>query len=452
MPGRFKNSGIYYISEWGGNDANAGTDPLLPRATLTALPGVSGTVVIGAGVYKGSVGGGLVRTLQGDGGMVILDGLGGNISVSNTSIFRNLWLRNFASVSHGAAAPGSYDNIYENIVITAAPGNSPFFYRSIFLPHATPTTSPAFQGYWNCIILNGINSTSSLNHRIVASYVAKNITVPFTPGHTFPASTFDNNCFNGKISISGIVYELKQLFDGSARPDADPGILDLVTVFPAVYTRGNFACVDPEFLDLFSKVVKPTSPLLKRSSDGYFIGAVRPGKFIPITDPSFQVTFTRMNTGNPDSAVVSAGQNDGTVRMTGKISESLVSSRYLGVRSILQFWKGAAGGTSENNNVPDAVKLLGLLPAEIDRPRRLTYLMRTSLDPNANQSSPDSIWDNDGATSGQYLLFEINTAPAHIGSPSGTRGNGDPRATGGVESPFNFRSVDIIFLLDNARV
>ncbi|MFN3758428.1 MAG: hypothetical protein ACK4SF_04355 [Algoriphagus aquaeductus] len=448
MPGRFKLSGNWYVSEWGGNNANAGTDPLLPKATIANVPNSNGVVVIGAGVYKENAFGSAIKTMQGD-GLVIIDGLGGSLGLANTSVWKNIWIKNASNLGHLLNASANTDNIYENVAAVTAQNNFFAASRSIFLPSTVKLTN-GFITTISCIILEQFNMSQTSNVW-TGCFIAKNITWVVSATETFAAGNFDNACINGKISRNGILYESKKLWDGSARPDADPGILDIIDVFPNFYARGNFACVDPEFLDLFSKIVKPTSPLLKRSHGGYFVGAVRPGKFVPITDPAFQVTFTRMNTSNPDSAVVSAGQNDGTVRMTGRISESLVSSRFLGVRSILQFWKGAAGGTGENNNVPDAVKLLGLLPAEIDRPRRLTYLMRTSLDPNANQSSPDSIWDNNGATAGQYLLFEINTAPAHVGSPSGTLGNGDPRATGGAESPFNFRSVDIIFLLDNDR-
>lgn len=450
MPGRFKVSGTDYVSEWGGSAANDGTNPLTPYASPADINVALANriVVLGTGVYRG-IFPNVFRTYRGD-GRAVVDFLGGGSTSTLAIQMENCIIRNGLPLRHLNPASGWIRNIYENCEFS---GGTNTLLNSILKPKLSGTPVNVGTHFYSTssIILASVTG-ASLGNVILGSFISKDCIIPWGAAQALGAGQFANNCFNGILSRNGINYELKQLFDGSPRPDANPAIADLSTIFAGVYTSGNFACVDPEFLDLESRIVKPTSPLLRRSQSGEFVGSVKPGKFVPITDPSFQVTFTRMNTSNPEAAIVSAGQNDGTVRMTGRISESLVSSRFFGVRSIMEYRKSAAAGSVENNNVPDAVKLLGLLPAEIDKPRRLTYLMRTSLDPNANQSSPDAIWDNNGATAGEYLLFEANTAPAHIGGPSGTRGNGDPRATGGTETPFNFRSVDIIFLLDNARV
>lgn len=450
---RFKISGNWYVSEWGGNDANAGTDPTLPKASISSVPNTNGVVVVGTGVYKGNTFGTATKTIIGD-GKVIIDALNGALGLGNTSGWKNVWIKNATSIGHGSAVEGSSNNIYENVIGFNSPSNRAGIYRSIILEHSTPLTSPGSFTFVNCLIFNNVSVLAVTGDvALVGCFVSKNVIIPVANASVFGANVFDNSCVNGKISRNGILYELKQNWDGTTRADADPAVLDIITVFPAVYTRGNFACVDPEFLDIYSKSVLPSSPLLKRAQGSVYVGAVVPAKIIRLDEPTFQFTFTNINTTNPLAVSTSAGQPFGQIRITGKLSDTPVSFSIFSLRTILAFWKGAAGGTSENNNVPDAVRLLGLPSGSIDKPRRLTYLMRTSLSPTANQSSPDSVWENDGAgVAGTYLLMEDGTVPQHAPFGGITYGNGDPRAIGAPLSSFNFCSVDIIVVLDQERV
>lgn len=449
---RFKVSGNYYVSQWGGNDANAGTDPDLPKASIASSPNVVGVHVIGSGVYKGNTLTTVSKAFIGD-GRVIIDGLGGNLSGSNNGCsWKNIWLRNCSNISQTNIPESTTDCIFEQILGNASPGNAPSVSRCVFLPSANPWTSPGGFSLFNCLIFNQINVVVTTNAGINGSFIAKNVITTWTATYVPGTAAFDNNCVNGIISRNGINYELKQLSDGSARPDADGSILDIVTVFPAVYTRGNFACVDPEFIDIYSKTVLPTSPLLKRTSGGYFIGAVRPAQIVRLDDAGFQFTYTNINLTNPLAVGTNIGQPYGRVRITGKLSDTPTSFGKFSLRTVLAFNKNDAGGSVGNNNVPDAVRLLGLLPGNIDKPRRLTYLMRTSLSTTASQASPDSVWDNDGALVGDYLLHEDNTVPQHAPFGGNIYGNGDPRGIGATLSNFNFCSVDIIVILDQERV
>lgn len=451
---RFKVSGNLYVSQWGGSDANAGTDPTLPKASIAGTSAVAGaTLVIGAGVYKENTFGSATRVVIGD-GKVIINGLSAGIGLGTGSSWKNIWFKNVTALGHGNAVDGNNNNIYENVIGFNSPGANPGIYRSIVLENATPLTSPGNFTLINCLIFNSLTvQVATGTTTLQACYVSKNAIIPVSNTSTFPVNSFDNNCINGKVSRNGIVYELKLNWDGSARADADPGVLDLIDVFPAVYTRGNFACVDPQFLDVYSKTVLPTSVLLKRAQNGFYIGAVVPAKIIRLDEPTFQFTYTNINTTNPLAVSTSAGQPFGQVRMTGKVSDTPVSFSVFSLRTILAFWKGAAGGTAENNNVPDAVRLLGLPAGSIDKPRRLTYQMRTSLSTTANQASADSVWDNDGAgIAGVYLIHEDGTVPQHAPSGGVTYGNGDPRAIGAPLSSFNFCSIDIIVTLDQERV
>lgn len=443
MPGRFKKEGTFYVSEWGGDSLNDGSAET-PFAHPSDVTTSNVWTVLGTGVYKNQAS--TSRRWQGDGNVKLI---ASPALTLHTNQFKNIHLI-------GASSTQQISTYYTECIIedftSIGYGSSCLMHRCVIKGSFQINGSPS-NNVWNqihnCIILCDLGG--STNYQFQGNYLAKgcNFTI---------AAVTDSygNCINGTLTnrATGLVYEFKTYYDGVPRPDANPAYGDVLDIWPNITsTFQNFACREEEvkFLDVNNKLVEPDSMLLSNAYMGHFIGAVKPAKFIPITDSNFQVTFTRMDTTNPDSVVVSSGELDGTVRMTGKISNSLVSSSLLVLRSILQFWKGATAGTSENNNVPDAVKTLGLLASEIDKPRRLTYLMRTSQDANANQASPVAIWDNDSAPEGEYLLFEANTIPAHIGSVYGTLGNGDPRATGGTESSFNFRSVDIIFMLDNDR-
>jgi hypothetical protein len=457
MPARFKKSGTYYVSQWGGSSLNAGTaEAPFAHPNDLATATVS-SIVLGTGVYKGGISAlaSGQRILIGDGD-VIVDLQGGNLITPPYSglYTENIHFRNVNALGSTVNVAIYRNNIYENV--SSFYGNYSMEHRNcVFFPNLNPInlTGPGFGAlFYNCMLMCSM-SPSSLG-ALIGNYIPRGVVLSFNSLTNWNNSTLvRNNCINGQISILGTIYESKLNADGTPRSDANPAYLDLATLNPNFYTTaGNYSCEDDdvEILDLKNRCVSPSSHLLKKY-DGGFVGGVRPAKFISLSDPQFQVTYTRIDTTNPTSVVVQEGEFDGTVRMTGKISNSLVSSTFFAIRSIMQYWNGVNAPNVENNNVPDAVKTLNLLASEIDKPRRLTYLMRTSQDATANQASSSAIWDNDGGTPGEYLLFEANTVPAHIGGVFGTLGNGDPRVTGGLETPFNFRAVDIIFMLDNNR-
>jgi hypothetical protein len=451
--GRFKIVGDYYLSSWGGDNANAGTNPDLPLFNLAAAAlgaGSVGTVttqkniVLGTGYYIGNFVANSInyRSFFGD-GRAVVDFANSNVTQGISFILKNLVLKNCPLIS-----PGNGVRIESCFLDNMASigGNPGTLLNNVFKSSCTFNSGHVIQ---NCIILGNFGGGSLVTFR--GNFVKKGVIVTVSAA-TALTTTFTNNCFNGLISRNGILYELKKLRDGSARPDADPGILDIATISPNVYTTYvNFAG-DPKFLDLESKIVEPDSDLLKTTYESLYVGAVKPGKIVRLDDPNFEFTYARINTSNPLSVLVASGQPDGEIRITGKISDSLVSSRYLGLRTIFEYLKSALGGSGQNRDVPDGVKFLGLLPAQINRPRRLTYFMRTSLDPGANQASPGAIWDNDGVNPGEYLLFEVNTEPRQVSLGGAFYGNGDPRGDGQIGSAFNFRSVDIKIVLDNSRV
>lgn len=441
MPGRFKITGNNYVSEWGGNSLNPGT-PESPYASIVDAPNTANLItVIGTGIYKHAwpaVTSG--RQFLGD-GKVEIDALGSNVSCAGQ--FKNLKIKNGASLTIASSSVLIEDCIIENFSIGIA-NWSPVLKRNIFKNVPITTMSGQIR---NSILLDSFGGTPAW--MFYGCYIPKGTIVTVSNAFNFASPT--NNMINGLVSRAGILYECKLLADGSPRPDADPAYADFATLAPNFYTTQRNFAGDPKFLDLESKIVEPDSDLLKTTFDSLFVGAVRPGQLIRLDNPNFQFTYTRINTSNPLAVQVAAGQTDGEIRITGKISDTLVNSRYIGLRSIFEYFKGATGGTGENHDVPDAVKQLGLLASEIDKPRRLTYWMRTSLDPNANQASPASIWDNDGSGAGTWLLMEVNTEPRHVSGVGTIYGNGDPRGGGQVGSTFNFRSIDIRVVLDNDR-
>lgn len=441
MPGRFKITGNNYVSEWGGNSLNPGT-PESPYASIVDAPNTANLItVIGTGIYKHSwpaVTTG--RQFLGD-GRVEIDALGSNVSCGGQ--FKNLKIKNGASLTIASSSVLIEDCIIENFSIGIA-NWSPVLKRNIFKNVPITTMSGQIR---NSILLDSFGGTPSW--MFYGCYIPKGTIVTVSNAFNFASPT--NNMINGLVSRAGILYECKLLADGSPRPDADPAYADFATLAPNFYTTQRNFAGEAKFLDFESKIVDPTSDLLKSSFDSYYIGAVKPGRLITLDNENFEFSYTRIDTTNPLSVRVAAGQLDGEIRITGKISDNLISSSLFVLRTVFEYWKGAVAGSPENNNVPDAVKQLGLLASQIDKPRRLTFWMRTSQDPTANQLSSESIWDNDMGQDGQWYLMEANTPPALIGSGASAYGNGDPRGVGGTESPLNFRSIDIRVVLDNDR-
>lgn len=444
---QFRLTGGLYVSEWDGNDANAGNDPTLPKATISATPSSTATIIIvGAGYYFGLLGGS--KNIKAD-GKVIIDAGGGTLQeslVADGVHFKN-----------STSCPGTFFNniltncIFENV---ASVNTRCTFTKCIFLTTST-WTGTNVPIYNNCIFLaNRIQSASGTTAGNWANcYLAKAATAVFTP-----SINIVNNCLNGKIRIAGIDYESKLLIDGSPRPDADGLIPDVISVFPAFYTQGNFSSLDSEvkFIDIVSRTVEPDSILLQKSNANGYIGGVKPGKKIDLDESGFTITKTGIDDSNPNFWKIATGQPFAKIRITGKVSDSLISAQVLDIRIPFNFDGDAAGGTALNNNVPDAWNARTTPDTKGTTPNRLTFEVRSSKLTNpVRDVSAD--WDNDNTNSpsiaGQYYLMEYGQTMLHHIISGVAYGNADANAiNAAVKIPFNYRSLDIIITITNTRV
>jgi hypothetical protein len=51
----FKIIGNLYVSEWNGNNANAGNDPTAPKKTISGVPNTGDNVILGSGFYDATL-------------------------------------------------------------------------------------------------------------------------------------------------------------------------------------------------------------------------------------------------------------------------------------------------------------------------------------------------------------------------------------------------------------
>jgi hypothetical protein len=441
---QFRKTGQLYCSEWNGDDLNAGTLPTLPKKNITAFPDSSANkIIVGSGQYLGVWTTG--RNVEAD-GKVIVDLNGGNQSGNTVAV--GVHFRNGSQIFNIFFNNIATDCIFENIAIILSRVT---YTRCIFLSshNNTGTTVPAFN---NCIFLANRIITSTGVGNFNHSYVAKSATITFsaTVGQV-------NSCINGKMRISGIDYESKKFIDGSTRTDADPLIPDIVTVFPNFYTQGNFACLDSEvkFIDIISRTVEPDSILLQKSNANGFIGGVKIGKKIDLDESGFTITKTGIDDSNPNFWRIAAGVNFAKIRITGKVSDSLISAQTLDIRIPFNFDGDVAGNTANNNNVPDAWNDRTTPDTKGTRPNRLTFEVRSSTLANPSRDvSAD--WDNDNTNNpsiaGRYYLMEYDQPMLHHVISSVVYGNADANAiNAATKLPFNYRSLDIIITITNTR-
>jgi hypothetical protein len=449
---QFRQTGNGYASQWDGDDLNAGTDPTLPKKNISAFASsTTNVIVVGPGYYKGSWVGS--RVVQAD-GKVIVDGLGG--VAGSLNIFRGCHVRNFSAISNAGASSEFTDSIVESVTLASLRG---FHTRSIFLSNIALENSNSNIFIDNCIFITPrFNSTTDAGANIRAlgrisyGYIAAGSKIFLST-----ITVLTNNLINGLIRISGVDYEAKFLIDGSPRPDADPLIADIATIRPTFYTDGNFACLesDIKFIDIISRTVEPDSILLQKSNANGFIGGVKVGKKIDLDESGFTITKTGIDDSNPNFWKIASGVTFAKIRITGKVSDSLISGTTLDIRIPFNFDGDSSGNTATNNNVPDAWNERTTPDTKGTKPNRLTFEVRTSkLASPGRDVSAD--WDNDNTNSpsiaGQYYLTEWGQPMLHHVISGVSYGNADANAiNAATKLPFNFRSIDVIITITNTR-
>jgi hypothetical protein len=259
-----------------------------------------------------------------------------------SNIFENLILRNFPNISHTTSNTNCVlINCLNRYVIVSTHN------RNLYID-SSPICNRQF--FNNCIFKNTvINNCQSLAFCYVFKDSSINMTI-YNIGN--------NNCIDGIIIKDSNGYELKRCFDGTARPDADPSIPDLILVDPNCYVNGNFASkngADIKFLNLLNRTVETDSILLSRNNSDGFIGNVRRGRSIKVnsnTDGTI-ITFTNIDTSDPENVKIESGFNEGFIDMKFKVSEQITELQAIFLDSLIAFDGSKTGGTADNNNVPD---------------------------------------------------------------------------------------------------
>lgn len=439
----FKKTGAFYVSQWNGNPANAGSN-VSPYAHPTTAPSsTANIIVVGTGYYKGLWSG--TRRLLGD-GKVIFD-MEGQTLPSTTftgAMYENIHFKNGGL----GGIFGSVDCIYDLTLGVLPFINTSACLRGIILS-GSPIASASNPIFTNCIILRKVTT----NVQIMSfSYIAGSGGIA-----TVANSGIADNCINGTITVGGVDYESKRLFDGSTRPDSNPAIPDVIGVIPNFYTNRNFSTVDPKFTDLINRAVNPDSDLLKRSSVNGYIGGVKPSRFIgkTIIDPTLEIITSQINTADPSNWTIQAGNDEGFIYLTFKLSDNLIQVPIIHADSIFAFDGSVAGGTVGNNNVPDFFPTLYTPLSQAGlKPNRLTYRLRTSI--RTNKPTAESHWDNDNLTLStdvaRYYVQEFGDQPRIANIFGVTYGAGSPEfppAT--VKNTINARWCQIQIRLTNKR-
>lgn len=438
---QFRKTGDYYISQWNGDDLNAGTDPTLPKKNPSAIT-VTTLTIIGSGQYTRPTPVNETRSFEGDGKVLMKEYNSGNVG---TKTLKNLHFKDSTS----PAVLNSTDCIYEN-------GN--YQCRGAKIRDLICGTCQIYSSSTgtmkNCFIDTTATPTNIHTTPLTYCYISKQSKYHFPT----PLTGHQNNMINGLIALSespSTYYESKKLIDGSPRPDANPLIPDIIDVWPDFYTQGNFSG-DALIIDLYSKTVDPSSDLLKKSSVDGYIGGVKVGKKINLDEAGFTITKTGIDDSNPNFWKIATGFDFAKVRITGKVSDSLISAQTLDIRIPFNFDGDQAGNTTFNNNVPDAWNSRVTPDTKGEMPNRLTFEVRSSLLTNPIRDNAGD-WDNDNLNSptiaGQYYLMEYGEPMKHHVIAAVAYGNADANAiNAAVKIPFNYRSLDIIITITNNRI
>lgn len=461
---QFRLPGDYYVSQFGGDDLNAGTDPTAPKETISGLPTTltgNDLVIVGSGTYKG-VGTG-IKNLEAD-GEVMIDFQDLPLT---TSYLRFVGLR-IKNVGGGDSflTPRFSQCIFEtdtyaSLFRTTDLNYDRGIFDSVFLANfrSRATTASRIRTTFNSFFGSICNADNSEGSVIWIETMRHNFFSSNTTLYLLQTAIDNvnkewiNNCINGPIKVGSTTYELKKTLEGTDRSDVNGSLPDIIAVWPDVYTDGNFASTNTIIFDEAYRICSPDSDLLKVEGDLGFIGGFKAGKYITIEDENFTTTYDNIEEISPGVFRIESGQDYGKIRMTGKVSDNLISLQKLNLRIPISFDADEIGGSVLNDNVPDAWN--GLLGSDTlgDLPQRLRFELRTSQLANANRTNPTD-WDNGFiGNTGQFYLMEYGKPITFHILSSVVYGNADKFAINpDTILPFFYRSWDLIITITNTRV
>jgi hypothetical protein len=426
----------FYVAKGGTTGAGTSTNPNDPK---DATAGTSGTYIVGAGGYEQSftfpLGAGVDNPIFGDGRVVFtptsavnlvrsdgsfgvpfnniiwnLNGFPMNYSIGNTNGFTDCVVKDGSIVltgGGGTAALTSLRTVFKDIVLTSTvTGNRSWNYCQIYNSTFTLVTS----------------STTAMRNTYVdeatiitwAAFAAQAV-----------AGGFLNNNFMGKVQVGVNLYELKKDKAGATITSRVlNGILDIIALYPNVYTTGKNFAQDAEFGNLEKqdfRSVAYTSPNLYADTTGLLhIGNVLVATPVRATDAPFA-------TGDILNLTVSAGDFTVTAGTSGNATSEAIQvapiAQAIGLITFAKldaFNSSFTRGNAKNNNV--TAVLNHATGSQGEFPRRLTYEMRWSNKTTAPVVDAD--WENQSyVPAGGYSIFECDTQPK---IDSGGFGNGVP--------------------------
>lgn len=471
----FKITGDFYASEWNGNSLNVG-DANNPFAHPNDVVSTNIRLILGSGIYKGIQNKNIRK--HGD-GLVVFDFENGdnthgptiaqsfsdpankNIIVKRCNSFRG-------NQHNGGGNTGWHvDCFFEINIWNGFYRNNDNLVRYIIKGYTESIVTKTTAFYpgntmgnflYNCIVLSDIDPGGDRGTSLIfqLNYVPKGVKVYYrSNSNILTNNAFLNTMLNGIINYDGVDYESKKLFDGSPRPDADPLVNDIISLYPNFYIQGGFSG-DPKFIDLENKIVEPDSDLLKKSNGYGFIGGVKPGKSIKKDDsnPDLTITTSQIDTSNPSNWTIGAGYDEGYIFITFKLSDNLVQVPKIHMDALLAFDSSESGGSVGNNNVPDFFPTLYTPLSQSGlKPNRLTYGLRTSQ--RIAKPTSESHWDNDnialGSDVARYYVQEWSDQPKIYDVLGVTYGGGNPESIGASGNAINARWCQVQIRLTNRR-
>jgi hypothetical protein len=446
MAHNFKLTGELYVSK-GGNDANPGTSPDLPKKTIAAAvaAAVAGnTIIIGTGQYAESNVGNITNKILRADGRVVVTGDGTNTfaqaSANNSEYFR------FYDITF---------TDFGNIVARIGGGGTPsyLFSRCILL-----NCSFSFDGYAgeinfqdtlfvdcgliyfrgrNRSLERSISINSHFSHAgfdagrvftIAASYCDSLSTSRSADGTTYPIThSFSNVNFRGRYR-NETIGDLVELAAGANNLKAEPYFnnefaydFSLKKNSPHLSTK-----IGPAWLRLGNGFyLKGPEGDITADSGHYFEGTAN-GTQYPIYYAENMIAT--LQNGQLRMKVKQAvnGSFIGKYRCKFKVSDVPVQLDRVDFAAGLNFNTDypAAENLFDannpevfNNNVPNGFNWIS--GHEGRNPNRLDYSFRWS-----QKDNPDIAVDTDWITGNVRLIFEWGTVPMY--NPISNRGNADP--------------------------
>jgi hypothetical protein len=373
--------GANYISK-AGHDSNAGTLNEPKRSLSTIALSVKN--VIGAGIYVGNLPtlGTLTGSLFGD-GKVIINLNGGTINcLHNTYNFIEIRNGSWTGSNSVVLPPGFINCTFKSITGTYTAGsNSQRRFRGFNSVFISCNFATSFAGAAAGIIDNSIVINSSLTNffTLKDSFVDFDSIVQGDNSTTF-RDTFRNNNVRGIISLpitGGLFkqYAIQDQFVGT--PQANGYAVGVNWLNESNLTADGYTgtvsgwntavatCInrDPRFNDVAGEdfTLQSDSPHIRRASNGVDnIGGTKIARSVLNTDNNGTTVLvqptSQIDTSVPSSYILNVGETEGYIDYIFDLG-GISPLDFIDLKAELKFDSDFAGGSIQNENVPDSEPL-----------------------------------------------------------------------------------------------